>query len=208
MRREEESNEEAPRRARTMRGVEKQRYTERGDQADALLERVAQGDEQAFAELYDAWAGRLLALIIRIVVDRAQSEEVLQEVMLEAWRRAPSFDPARGTGRAWLVTMARHRAIDRVRAAQAARDREDAWQGYLPDTDVTVAEVEDRMEASRVRQALDAVGEPHRTTIALAYFTGLTHTEIAQRMGVPLGTVKSRIRDGMAKMRTHLGGQR
>ncbi|WP_159625633.1 sigma-70 family RNA polymerase sigma factor [Actinomyces sp. zg296] len=191
-----------------MRSVEKQRRTEHGDEADALLGRVAQGDENAFAELYDAWAGRLLALIIRIVIDRSQSEEVLQEVMLEAWRRAPSFDPSRGTGRAWLVTMARHRAIDRVRSSQAARDREDAWQGYLPDSDVTAAEVEDRMEAGRVRDALDAVGEPHRTTIALAYFTGLTHTEIAERMGVPLGTVKSRIRDGMAKMRTHLGEQR
>lgn len=191
-----------------MRSVEKQRHTERGDEVDALLGRVARGDEHAFAELYDAWAGRLLALILRIVIDRAQSEEVLQEVMLEAWRRAPSFDPSRGTGRAWLVTMARHRAIDRVRSAQAARDREDAWQDYLPDSDVTVAEVEDRMEAGRVREALDAVGEPHRTTIALAYFTGLTHTEIAKRMGVPLGTVKSRIRDGMAKMRTHLGEQR
>ncbi|QKD79119.1 MULTISPECIES: sigma-70 family RNA polymerase sigma factor [Actinomyces] len=191
-----------------MRSVEKQRRTEHGDEADALLGRVAQGDENAFAELYDAWAGRLLALIIRIVIDRSQSEEVLQEVMLEAWRRAPSFDPSRGTGRAWLVTMARHRAIDRVRSSQAARDREDAWQGYLPDSDVTAAEVEDRMEAGRVRDALDAVGEPHRTTIALAYFTGLTHTEIAERMGVPLGTVKSRIRDGMAKMRAHLGEQR
>ncbi len=208
MGREEENDEEAPHRARTMRSVEKQRRTEHGDEADALLGRVAQGDENAFAELYDAWAGRLLALIIRIVIDRSQSEEVLQEVMLEAWRRAPSFDPSRGTGRAWLVTMARHRAIDRVRSSQAARDREDAWQGYLPDSDVTAAEVEDRMEAGRVRDALDAVGEPHRTTIALAYFTGLTHTEIAERMGVPLGTVKSRIRDGMAKMRAHLGEQR
>ncbi|ARD42306.1 sigma-70 family RNA polymerase sigma factor [Actinomyces gaoshouyii] len=191
-----------------MRSVEKHRHTERGDEVDALLARVAQGEEQAFAELYDAWAGRLLALIMRIVIDRAQSEEVLQEVMLEAWRRAPSFDPSRGTARAWLVTMARHRAIDRVRSAQAARDREDAWQAYLPDADVTLAEVEERIEAGRVREALDTVGEPHRTTIALAYFTGLTHTEIAKRMGVPLGTVKSRIRDGMAKMRTHLGEPR
>ncbi len=172
---------------------------------EGLLLRVAAGDQEAFAALYDTWAPRLLALAVRIVVDRAQGEEVLQEVMLEVWRRAGSFDPQRGSARAWLVTLTRRRAIDRVRASQAARDREGSWNDYLPDTDQTVAQVEARLVADEVRQALVDLGEPYRSTLELAYFTGLTHREIARRTDVPLGTVKSRIRSGMSKLRDLLG---
>ena len=172
---------------------------------NALIRGVAAGDHEAFAEFYDRWSGRLLALIVQILVDRAQGEEVLQEVFLEIWRTAPAFSPSRGSARAWAVTMARRRAIDRVRSSQAARDREDQWRGYMPDTDLTLQTVEDRLVGEEVRRALDAVGEPQRSTLVMAYFTGLTHTEIARRTGVPLGTVKTRIRNGIARLRKEMG---
>ncbi|OLO49244.1 RNA polymerase subunit sigma [Actinomyces oris] len=171
------------------------------------IAQVADGDADAFARLYDAWSSRLFALILQIVVDRAQSEEVLQEVFLEVWRTAGSFSQARGSARAWLVTMARRRAIDRVRSSQSSRDRESRWHDYMPDVDLTVQQVEDRLVGEQVHRALEAVGEPYRSTIELAYFTGLTHREIARRTGTPLGTVKTRIRDGMARLRRELGVQ-
>ena len=174
---------------------------------NALIRGVAAGDHEAFAEFYDRWSGRLLALIVQSLVDRAQGEEVLQEVFLEIWRTAPAFSPSRGSARAWAVTMARRRAIDRVRSSQAARDREDQWHGYMPDTDLTVQAVEDRIVGQEVRRALDAVGEPQRSTLVMAYFTGLTHSEIARRTGVPLGTVKTRIRNGIARLRKEMGAE-
>ena len=182
-------------------------HDEELDHDNALVLRVAVGDHDAFAEFYDRWSGRLLALIVQILVDRAQGEEVLQEVFLEIWRSASTFSPSRGSARAWAVTMARRRAIDRVRSSQAARDREDQWHGYMPDTDLTVQAVEDRLVGQDVRRALDAVGEPQRSTLVMAYFTGLTHREIARRTDTPLGTVKTRIRDGMARLRRELGVQ-
>ena len=174
---------------------------------NALIRGVAAGDHEAFAEFYDRWSGRLLALIVQILVDRAQSEEVLQEVFLEIWRTAPAFSPSRGSARAWAVTMARRRAIDRVRSSQAARDREEQWRDYMPDVDLTVQAVEDSLAGEDVRRALDAVGEPQRSTLVMAYFTGLTHTEIARRTGVPLGTVKTRIRNGIARLRKEMGAE-
>lgn len=177
------------------------------DRDNTLIVRVAAGDRDAFAEFYDRWAGRLFALIVRILVDRAQSEEVLQEVFLEIWRSAASFSPERGSARAWAVTMARRRAVDRVRSSQAARDREEQWRDYMPDVDLTVQAVEDSLAGEDVRRALDAVGEPQRSTLVMAYFTGLTHTEIARRTGVPLGTVKTRIRNGIARLRKEMGAE-
>ena len=182
-------------------------HDEELDRDNALVLRVAVGDHDAFAAFYDRWSGRLLALIVQILVDRAQGEEVLQEVFLEIWRSASTFSPSRGSARAWAVTMARRRAIDRVRSSQAARDREDQWHGYMPDTDLTVQAVEDRLVGQDVRRALDAVGEPQRSTLVMAYFTGLTHTEIARRTGVPLGTVKTRIRNGIARLRKEMGAE-
>ena len=177
------------------------------DRDNTLIVRVAAGDRDAFAEFYDRWSGRLFALIVRILVDRAQSEEVLQEVFLEIWRSAASFSPSRGSARAWVVTMARRRAVDRVRSSQAARDREEQWRDYMPDVDLTVQAVEDSLAGEDVRRALDAVGEPQRSTLVMAYFTGLTHTEIARRTGVPLGTVKTRIRNGIARLRKEMGAE-
>ena len=175
---------------------------------ETLLGRVAAGDEGAFVLLYDRWAGRLLALVRRVLVDPAQSEEVLQEVLLEVWRTAGSFDPARGSARAWMAVMARRRAVDRVRASESARRREQRWVPTMPDADSTAQSIEDAFEAEEVRAALDAVGEPQRTTLLLAYVEGLTHSQIAERTGTPLGTVKTRVRDGVARLRSEMGVDR
>ena len=98
-------------------------------------------------------------------------------------------------------------AVNRVRSSQAARDREEQWRDYMPDVDLTVQAVEDSLAGEDVRRALDAVGEPQRSTLVMAYFTGLTHTEIARRTGVPLGTVKTRIRNGIARLRKEMGAE-
>lgn len=119
---------------------------EEADQDGRLLARVAQGDESAFAELYDRWASRLFALVLQIVVDRAQSEEVLQDVFWQVWTTAASYEAERGSARAWLVTLARRRAIDRVRSSQAARDREARHHGDYPDFDSTLDAIEERLE--------------------------------------------------------------
>ncbi|WP_234946121.1 ECF RNA polymerase sigma factor SigK [Agrococcus sp. Marseille-P2731] len=174
---------------------------------EQCLVRAAGGDQRAFAELYDASAPRVFGLVLRILVDRAQAEEVAQEVYLEAWRRAERFDPARGAAISWLLQIAHARAVDRVRSSQAQRDR-DARIG-LRDTAVPIDDVAERVETSlesaRARRALSELSAAQREAIELAYFGGLTQTEIAERIGAPLGTVKTRMRDGMRRLRELLG---
>ncbi|GAA5162028.1 ECF RNA polymerase sigma factor SigK [Ornithinimicrobium tianjinense] len=176
-----------------------------------LLRRVAAQDQSAFADLYDQVSPRIYGLALRVLRNPSMAEEVTQEVLLQVWREARTFDPARGSALAWLMTIAHRRAVDRVRSeeAQSARlHRYEARQEAVP-YDSTAEEGEMRIEASRVRRAIDAVGEPHRTTLLLAYFEGLTHREVAERTQVPLGTAKTRIRDGLLKMRTAMapGGE-
>ncbi|WAC66117.1 ECF RNA polymerase sigma factor SigK [Agrococcus sp. SL85] len=174
---------------------------------EQCLTRAAQGDQRAFAELYDATSSRVFGLVLRILVDRAQAEEVAQEVFLEAWRNARRFDPERGAAMSWLLQIAHARAVDRVRASQAQRDR-DQRIGER-DLAVPVDDVSERAEisldAARARQALEALPAAQRQAIELAYFGGLTQTEIAERLGAPLGTVKTRLRDGMIRLRGILG---
>ncbi|WP_347753880.1 ECF RNA polymerase sigma factor SigK [Agrococcus sp. ProA11] len=174
---------------------------------EQCLVRAAVGDQRAFAELYDAAAPRVFGLVLRILVDRAQAEEVVQEVFLEAWRRAQRFDPERGAAISWLLQIAHARAVDRVRASQSQRDR-DARIG-VRDTNVPVDEVAERvetsMESARAKRALAELSPAQREAIELAYFGGLTQTEIAERIGAPLGTVKTRMRDGMRRLREILG---
>ncbi len=170
--------------------------------------RVAGGDQEAFAHLYDAVAPRLHGLARRVVRDPAMAEEVMQEVFLQVWREASGFDQSRGSGLAWLLTLTHRRAVDRVRSEQAQSDRLHRYESRSSTTpyDTTAEQAVGRMEASRVRRALDEVGEPHRTTLELAYLGGLTHSEVAARMGVPLGTAKTRIRDGLRKLRHAMTG--
>lgn len=174
----------------------------------ALLLRVADQDQAAFADLYDAVAARVHGLALRVLRNPAMAEDVTQEVFLQVWREAPGFDPARGSALAWLMTIAHRRAVDRVRSeeAQSARlHRYESLHEAAP-FDSTAEAGELRWEAARVRRAIDMVGEPHRTTLMLAYFEGLTHREVAERTQVPLGTAKTRIRDGLRKMRQVMTG--
>lgn len=172
----------------------------------ALLGRSARGDETAFAELYDALSPRLFGLVVRIVRDRAQAEEVTQEVFVEIWRHSARFDPNVGSPLSWMMTIAHRRAVDRVRSAEASTGRENTY-GATRDReyDSTSEQAETRLESGRVRRALEALTDTQRGAIELAYFGGYTHTEVAQLLEIPLGTAKTRIRDGLIRLRDTLG---
>lgn len=174
---------------------------------DDLLARVATGDQAAFGELYDQTAPRVLGLVKRLLKDHAQSEEVTQEVFLEVWQTATRYDPARGSAASWMLTMAHRRAVDRVRASQASRDR-DARIGvrdHETEFDQVSENVEIRLEHERVTRALARLTELQRQAVELAYYKGLSHSEVAAMLGVPLGTVKTRLRDGMIRLRDEMG---
>jgi RNA polymerase sigma-70 factor (ECF subfamily) len=170
-----------------------------------LLAKVARGDEAAFAAVYDQFGTLVYGLVRRVVRDPAQSEEVTQEVLLEVWRTASRFDPGAGSARSWLMTVAHRRAVDRVRSAQAAADREARAAVAETDYDVVTEAVEMRLDAQRVRRCLDALTELQRESITLAYYGGYTYREVAALLGVAVGTVKTRMRDGLIRLRDCLG---
>lgn len=173
-----------------------------------LLHAVSQGDQVAFGRLYDQVAPRVFGLALRILRDRSIAEEVTQDVFVQVWRQAGEVDPKRGSPMGWLLTLTHRRAVDRVRSEQSQSDRLHRYESLnaTPAYDSTSEEAVGRLEADRVQKALALVGEPHRTTVELAYFGGLTHREVAERMDVPLGTAKTRIRDGLRKLRTQMSG--
>jgi RNA polymerase sigma-70 factor (ECF subfamily) len=175
--------------------------------AGALLERVAQGDQAAFSELYDVLSPRVLGLIIRVLKDHSQSEEVTQEVFLEVWQTAARFDSTKGGASTWILTMAHRRAIDRVRSSQSSRDRDTkiGIRDYAPDYDNVAETVEVRVEHERVSKALARLTELQRQAVTLAYYGGYSHSEVATILSVPIGTVKTRLRDGMIRLRDELG---
>lgn len=172
-----------------------------------LLARSARGDEAAFAELYDATASRVHGLVLRVLRDPAQSEEVTQEVFLEVWRTASRFQQHRGSAVSWLLTMAHRRAVDRVRSAESASRNETTYHRQNPEVehDATVEQVEASLEARRVHDALQALTDVQRQALELAYFGGYTHTEVARMLELPVGTAKTRIRDGLIRMRDAMG---
>jgi RNA polymerase sigma-70 factor (ECF subfamily) len=170
-----------------------------------LLRAAAQGDETAFAALYDRLARPVFALVVRIIGSRAEAEEVLQEAFVQVWERAPDFRAELGTAFCWVVTIARRKAIDRLRAnsrhlhriAQAAAlDERDDLMGPAG-----AAELASDERSRAVHAALAKLGAPERHAIALAFFDGLTHEEIATALGTPVGTIKARIRRGMLKLK-------
>jgi RNA polymerase sigma-70 factor (ECF subfamily) len=175
--------------------------------AGILLERVAEGDQVAFSELYDLTAARVLGLIRRVLKDPAQSEEVAQEVFLEVWQTASRFDASKGGGATWILTMAHRRAVDRVRSSQAGRDRDTkvGIRDYSPDYDSVAETVEVTVESERVGKALARLTELQRQAVTLAYYGGYSHSEVAALLKVPIGTVKTRLRDGMIRLRDELG---
>jgi RNA polymerase sigma-70 factor, ECF subfamily len=172
---------------------------------EAALAAVARGDEAAFAVIYDRAAPAVLGTARRILRDPAQSEEVMQEVLLEVWRSAARFDPAAGSAAAWITTLAHRRAVDRVRSEQRAAQREiRAATAAVPYDEVTDA-VEASLDRERVRRCLAGLTELQREAVTLAYYGGYTYREVAQLLGVAVGTVKTRMRDGLIRLRDCLG---
>ncbi|MFD6285448.1 sigma-70 family RNA polymerase sigma factor [Streptomyces sp. NPDC060205] len=172
-----------------------------------LLRRVALGDEQAFASVYDAVVSPVLGVVRAVLRDRAQSEEVAQEVLVEVWRTAPRFRTDRGTAINWILTMAHQRAVDRVRSveASAARDHKAAQLDRTPEYDEVSEQVEARLEREQVRRCLRTLTDIQRQAVDLAYYRGLTYREVAEALALPLGTVKTRLRDGLIRLRDCLG---
>lgn len=177
------------------------------DTVGELLVGVAQGDQRAFAQLYDMLSSRVFGLILRVVVDRSQSEEVLQEVFLEIWQSASRFAPNKGQGRTWVMTMAHRRAVDRVRASQAAtgRDVRVGLRDLDTEHDRVAEEGELRIEAQRLTTAIQTLPDAQREALVLAYYGGYSQSEIAALLGTPLGTIKTRMRDALSRMRVEMG---
>ena len=176
------------------------------DELTVLLDRSAAGDQGAFAELYDAVAPLVFGVVKRVLRDRAQAEEVTQEVFVNMWRDCGRYDHERGSVRTWAATIAHRRAVDRVRSEQAHRNRQerDALGATVP-TDGPEDLAVDRESRDRAAAALSLLTDVQREALELAYYGGLTHVEVASRQGVALGTAKTRIRDGLARLRAVLG---
>ena len=176
--------------------------------SEQLLVAAAHGDERAFAVLVGRIRPQALRVARGVVRDPSIAEEVAQEVLTEVWAKSDRFDPDRGTVTGWVATLTRRRAVDRVRSEQAGRDRDDrvARRSQVREVDVVADEVELRLEHWQVRRALAGLSERQREAIELAYFGGHTYRDVARVLGIPEGTAKSRLRDGLQRLREALDG--
>jgi RNA polymerase sigma-70 factor, ECF subfamily len=179
-----------------------QEPAERADAGlDTLLTHVAKGDQAAFEALYDQLGASVYGLIRKVLRNPSQAEEVAQEVLLEVWRTASRFDPARGSAAAWALTIAHRRAVDRVRSESSSSRREQKAAEPQPAEDDVAETVAATLEHQRVRRCMGGLTELQRESIKLAYYSGYSYPQVAQLLGVALGTVKTRIRDGLIRMR-------
>jgi RNA polymerase sigma-70 factor (ECF subfamily) len=176
---------------------------------DDLLARASRGNRDAFSKLYDHVMPLVFGIAKRVVRDPSQAEEVAQEAMVEVWRTAARFDPKRGSARTFIATIAHRRAVDRVRSEQASRrrDHDDARRTVAPTVDETAPDqaLLTAIDKHQVRDALERLTEIQREAIVLAYYDGRTQVEVASILDVPLGTVKTRIRDGLIRLRDSMG---
>jgi RNA polymerase sigma-70 factor (ECF subfamily) len=174
---------------------------------ERLLRASGRGDEAAFEALLDHFAPLVFGVALRVCDDRSLADEVSQEAFLDVWRTAARFDPAKGSAQAWIVTIAHRRAVDRVRTEQSRSRREGLSKVLLPmvEFDEVTDEVEAREERDRLRGCLGGLTRIQRESIHLAFFDGLTHTQISARLRVPLGTAKARLREGLGKLKVCRG---
>jgi RNA polymerase sigma-70 factor, ECF subfamily len=182
----------------------------RAAELSTLLKACGCGDEESFSRLYDAAASRVFGLVLRVVRDRAQAEEVTQDAFLEIWRSSARFDPERGSALSWMLTIGHRKAVDRVRSAEAQSRRDTAYEVREQQApyDVTVEDAHRNLDAQRVRKGLDTLTDTQRGALELAYFGGYTHKEVAVLLDIPVGTAKTRIRDGLIRLRDTLGLER
>ncbi len=172
----------------------------------SLVARTARGDEEAYEQLYDRLSAVVYGVCRRVLRDPSESEEVAQEVLLEIWRTASRYDPSRAGVRSWAVMISHSRAVDRVRSSERRRAREEATALPEPPAVDEVSEAAvSAFEGRRVRKAMAELSDVQRESVRLAFYGGHTHTEVAALLGLPLGTVKTRIRDGLTRLRVHLG---
>jgi len=190
-------------RASPQRGAQAQRTADR-ELAD-LLGQVARGDLAAFDAVYDCVAASVFGVVRGVVRDRSQSEEVTQEVVIEVWRTASRFDRSKGSAMAWVTTIAHRRAIDRVRSEQKAAERELRTVTAAVPYDDVVDTVEANLDRERVRRCLGGLTELQRESVTLAYYGGYTYRQVAGLLGVPPGTVSTRMRDALIRLRDCLG---
>lgn len=176
------------------------RRDDASDDLSDLLRRSALGDQAAFAQIYEIAAPRLYGVALCVLRESGHAEEVTQETFMTIWTTSAHYDPARGSAIGWMLTIAHLRAVDRIRCAQSATRRNDTWfleQQNVTSTDATAESAPASIEAARVRAALRSLPVMQRTAIFLAYFAGQTHTQVASYLGIPHGTAKSRIREGL-----------
>lgn len=167
-----------------------------------LLKQVAMGDEQAFGQVYDELAGSVFGLARRVVRDPARAEEISQEVFLQVWRTAHRYDPLRGRAKSWVLTMAHRRAVDAVRHDQAATDRDNRYDwSEGPDFDYVAEDVATTLEHEQVRRCLGTLTDLQREAVGLAYYQGHTYAQVANQLAANVATIKTRMRDGLIRLR-------
>lgn len=177
---------------------------------DDLLVASGRGSAQAFEGVYTTMLAQVYRLALRVVRDPGMAEDITQEALVEAWRKAPTFDPARGSAKSWVLTIAHRRAVDRVRREQRQREQMEA-EAAVAEREATPAEQDAVVErdfadfqSARVRTAVATLSDKQREAVELAFYQGLTHVEVCERLGIPLGTAKTRIRDALSKLRDAL----
>lgn len=177
------------------------------DSLEDLMVAVASGDRAAYSQLYDEIADTVYGLAKKVVVDPSRAQEIAQEVLFEVWEKADRFDPERGSAITWIAVMTRRRAIDVVRSAESSRNREQrVTKDHGSHPDPVGDHVVDREDQHRVRRAMASLSDLQREALELAFYQDLSHSQVADALGAPLGTVKTRIRDGLKRLSAEMGG--
>ncbi|MFY9636617.1 ECF RNA polymerase sigma factor SigK [Pseudarthrobacter sp. BIM B-2242] len=178
-----------------------------GQRLAGLLARIAGGDQAAFAEFYQLTSRRVFGMARRVLIDPELSEDTTQEVFLQVWQNATKFNPEAGSPMSWLMTISHRRAVDKVRSAQSATDREAKYGASSQDVDhdSVSAEVDSKLEAEAVVRCLETLTDTQQESVRLAYYGGLTYREVAEKLNAAVPTIKSRIRDGLIRLKTCLG---